>query len=370
MTLNSRRAWFTVARVFAKSMRAAALTAVFGAVLAADVAGQSQPPDVYQTYRAAVAMYAQTGDIARAVEPLQRWSGGEFDVAVKATMTARTPADLEAAAIFHLEIAVALVGVSASGAGGHISYGADLLDRWTATQPKFNLSAVDDQKQFRATWFAVAGSAFAAVKDIGRARPLLIKANGIVPRSARTQTLIGTLKEFEALQFNPDDAPTISIRERLRRERIIRLYQAELDYQEAIRYDANYALAHIRLGRVLHLSGKPREARTSLEHGQQLATEAMPKYLAALFMGALEQDEKHVDAARRSFEQAVAIAPHSQPAVVALAHLELMAGRPDRANALARSLAEPPSNAEPWWAFHNGGLDIGGVRSLRERATR
>ena len=58
------------------------------------------------------------------------------------------------------------------------------------------------------------------------------------------------------LQFNPDDAATVAQRERNRRERLIRLIQAERDYREAIRFEPNYALAHIRLGRVLHLDRK------------------------------------------------------------------------------------------------------------------
>ena len=85
-------------------------------------------------------------------------------------------------------------------------------------------------------------------------------------------------------------------------------------------------------------------------------------------MGALQQEGKDVAGARRSFEQAVTLVPNSQPAVVALAHIEVMAGRPDRAHALARGLAEAQATGEPWWAFHNGGLDVGGLRWLRERA--
>jgi len=332
-------------------------------------AGTSQAPTPYQTYRAVVEAYVKTGDVSRVVQPLQQWSGREFDEAIKAAVAAKIPGELKAAAILHLEIGVALVGVNASVAGGHVSYGNELLDRWTATQPRFSPSAVNDQKHFRGTWLAVAGSAFVAVKDSGRAKPLLNKALAAQPRSARTQTLLGTLKEFEASQFNPEDAPTISQRERSRRERMVRLTLAEHDYRDAIGFDANYALAHIRLGRVLHLTGKPNEARASLDRGQTLASEPLPKYLSALFIGALQQEAHDVPAARRSFEQALVIAPNSQPAVVALAHLEVMAGRPDRANALARRLAAA-AGAEPWWAFHNGGLDIAGLRWLREQAMR
>jgi tetratricopeptide (TPR) repeat protein len=327
-------------------------------------AGESQTPDPYQVYQSAVAAYIKSRDIARAVAPLQQWSGNEFDTAVKTTLASGKPDAIKAAAVFQLEIGVALVGVSSAVAAGHIRYGSDLLDRWTATQPLLS----NEPKQFRSIWLGVAGSAFAAVKDLGRARPLLNKSLAALPRSARATTLLGTLKEFEASQYNPDDAPTVTIRERAHRERLTLLYQAEKDYREALRYDEHYALAYIRLGHVLHLAGKLPEARSMLERGVKIANEPLTQYLGALFMGALQQEEKDVAAARRSFEQAVTIVPNSQPAVVALAHIEVMAGRPDRAHALARGLAEAQATGEPWWAFHNGGLDVGGLRWLRERA--
>lgn len=352
--------------MFANPTRAVAAVALLAAIVPGQPA-QGQAPDTYETYRAAVAAYAKTGDISRAVLPLQQWTGTEFGAAVKATLASGKPDAIEAAAIFELEIGVALVGVSSGVAAGHIRYGNDLLDRWTATQPALNPAAVEDQKRFRSIWFGVAGSAFAVIKELGRARPLLNKALGALPRSARAKTLLGTLKEFEASQYNPDDAPTISIRQRSHRERVMLLHQAGQEYREALRYDENYTLAHIRLGHVLHLTGKLGEARTTLERALKLANEPLTQYLGALYMGALLQEEKDLAGARRSFEQAVTIVPSSQPAVVALAHLEVMAGRPDRAHALARGLAEAQATGEPWWAFHNGGLDVGGLRWLRER---
>jgi tetratricopeptide (TPR) repeat protein len=365
MTLNSHRAWFTVARVFAKSMRATAALMLLAAILT--VTGDAQAPDPYQVYRAAVAAYAKTGNITRTATPLQNWSGKEFDAAVKATLAARIPEELEAAAIFHLEIAMALVGMSSGVAAGHINYGAALLDRWTATQPALKSAAVTDQQRFRSIWFGVAGSAFAAIKELGHARPLLNRALNAEPRSARAKTLLGTLKEFEASQYNPDDAATVNLRERTHRERLALLYLAEQEYRAALRYDPNYALAHIRLGHVLHLADKKGEARATLERGLSLANEPLTQYLGALYMGALQQDEKDLAGARRSFERAVTIVPNSQPAIVALAHMEVMAGRPDRAHALARGLAEAQATGEPWWAFHHGGVDVVGLRWLRER---
>ena len=353
--------------MLAKSTRGASAAVFFAVIVTVTAAGESQKPEPYQVYQSALAAYAKSRDISRAVLPLQQWTGTEFDAAVKATMASGKSGEIETAAIFELEIGVALVGMSSGVAAVHIRYGSDLLDRWTAIQPALKPS-VEDQKKFRSIWFGVAGSAFAAIKEVGFARPLLNKSLGALPRSARAKTLLGTLKEFEASQYNPDDAPTIGIRERAHRERLLLLHQAEQEYREALRYDENYALAHIRLGHVLHLAGKLEEARATLERGLKIANERLTQYLGALFMGALRQEEKNVAGARRSFEQAVTLVPNSQPAVVALAYIEVMAGRPDRAHALTRGLAQAQAAGEPWWAFHNGGLDVPGLRWLRERA--
>jgi tetratricopeptide (TPR) repeat protein len=334
------------------------------------IARQAPAPGPYETYRAAVAAYAKDGDITSAVVPLEKWSGKEFDAAIKATIANKNAAELRAAAVFHLEIGVALAGLSNNVARGHFEFGSDLLARWTASRPLFNAAAGQEEIIFRANWYGVAGSALLAVKDINYARPLLAKALGIQPRSARVLTLRGTLKELEASLFDPEDAPTLSRRERIRRERGILLYQAQQDYQQALRYDDGYAPAVIRLGRVFHLTDHLKEAREALERGQKMAKDRPTQYVAALFMGALLLDEKDVAGARHSFERAIAIAPTSQPPVVALAHLELMAGRPDRANELARALAKASVGGEPWWVYHQGGLDLAGLWTLRAQVAQ
>jgi tetratricopeptide (TPR) repeat protein len=342
--------------------------AVLAAIAAPTLNGQS--PGASEIYRGAVAIYRHTADIGRASTPIQNWSPAEFDAATRTMLASQSADDVAAAAIFHLEIGVALAGLSTRATELHFKYGQQLLDRFTSMQARLAGAAPREEQQFRATWYGVAGSAFLATRDLSRARPLLMKANGTGAKSARTQTMMGMLDEFDAAQFNPDDWTTLAQRDRILREQSIRLHRAQQQYREAARLDDTYALAHIRLGRVLHLSGQLKEAHLSLERGRAAAAEPLARYLAALFLGALQADEQDLAAARRSFEQAVAIAPGSQPAVVALAHLELMAGRPDRANALARGLAEPSLAGEPWWAFHYGGLDVGGLRSLRERVLR
>ena len=197
---------------------------------------------------------------------------------------------------------------------------------------------------------------FAAVEDFGRARPILNKALGILPRSARTQTLIGTLKEFEASQFNPDDAPTISTANEpsgrgwfcfTRPNRITGKRCATTRTTRWPTFDWD----------VFFIWRANCEKLARARRGLKIANEPLTQYLGALFMGALQQEEKDIAGARGSFEQAVAMVPNSQPAVVALVDLEVMAGpsgpgpRSD-----ARTCRAPPTT-DPRPAIHNGGLD-------------
>jgi hypothetical protein len=120
------------------------------------VVSARQAPDtgVYETYRAAVSAYTKTGDITSAVIPLQYWSPKEFDVATKATIASKNAEALRAAAVFHLEIGVAVVGLSAGAAAGHFKYGSDLLTRWTAARPFFSASGGEEEKTTGMAWQA------------------------------------------------------------------------------------------------------------------------------------------------------------------------------------------------------------------------
>ena len=72
-------------------------------------------------------------------------------------------------------------------------------------------------------------------------------------------------------------------------------------------------------------------AALSLQKGSAAARDPSHRYLAAMFMGAFRRKQKDLAGARAEFERALEIAPQSQNAVVALAYVELMSGRPDRA---------------------------------------
>ena len=270
---------------------------------------------------------------------------------------------MEATAIFELEIGVALAGLSSSSSHMHIELGADVIDKGRPL-----IDRKGDYEALRLSWYAVAGSVYVATRDLSRARPLVEKVRDLGPKSSRVLTLVGSYYEADATMLNPDDWQTLGQRDRINRERLLRLVRAEGHYREALRYDEHYPRALIRLGRVLHLTNHLPEAKASLEKGVTEARLPADQYLAAMFMGALQLQQKDIAGARASYERALAIMPASQTVVVALGHLEVVSGRPDRAQLLARRFAETPP--EPWWGYKDGLFDMAGLHALRARVVR
>lgn len=346
--------------MFAKCMRVA-LTATV-ALLVLPLHGVAQIPDWPAIHRGAVDLYVQTRDVTTAVAPLRQFKQQEYDRAIEALIATGDVERIRAAAVFHLDIGIALVGLSPGTSKFHL----DIGDSLGQTLQELNKRGrrIDDLTVFRSTWLTVAGSTFLAVKDVQHAMPYVRHALDLTPKSAHAVTMFGIANEIDASAWNPEDWQTLGQRDRNERERVVRLGRAERAYREALRLDAGDVMASIRLGHVLHLTRQMTEARTALERGVAAAKSPFEQYVGALFYGALLLDQKDISGARRAYERALSIAPASQPAVVALAHLELMEGRPDRARDIAEKFAAV-SATDTWWAFKDGALDVPGLAWLR-----
>jgi tetratricopeptide (TPR) repeat protein len=354
--------------MFAQCMRTLTLLA---ALPLAAVAGQ--PPQPIDVYRSAVAVYVKTGDATRAVEPLLGWSHEELNAVVKVIVRHNDPVELEAAALLHLEIGISVVGLSLGGAIAYFDQGSRLID--TVLPPaaiRRGLSALrlEEIASLRATWHRVAASAFLSVNDIQRARPLVLRAQQIDPKSAATLTLAGTTDEIDAGLNDPAVWDALSQRTRVARAQAFLLLRAERTYEAALEADPSYALALIRLGRVQHLQKNLRKARESLERGAAAAKEPRHQFLAAMFTGALQQSVNDFPGAIRSFERALAIAPRSQNAVVGLAFAEMMAGRTEQARKVAQAFTGARQADDAWWAYKTGALDFEGLQWLRQRVRK
>ena len=90
----------------------------------------------------------------------------------------------------------------------------------------------------------------------------------------------------------------------------------------------------------------------------------------AVKLGAILQQARDLEAARLAYEEADATIPNSQAAVVALAYLDVIAGRPDQAQVRARRFAASGTDDIAWWEFKNGGLDRDGIEWLRRHVKR
>ena len=277
----------------------------------------------------------------------------------------------EAAALLHLEIGVAVAGMSTASSQGYLDLGSQLIDGIHPMSPDVARSLSADRiaeiAKVRATWHGVAASAFLSVNDLDRARPLIAKALKITPGSAALLTLQGTADEIVGAGFNPDDVESLMMKRRASQQRTRFLLSAEQLYRRALSADPAYALAQIRLGRVEFLFKNMKAAAASLQKGSAAAEDPSHRYLAAMFMGAFLQEQRDLPGARVQFERALELAPRSQNAIVALAYVELISGRPDRSQALARGYLGTPNSDDAWWAFKNGTLDHAGLRWLRQR---
>jgi tetratricopeptide (TPR) repeat protein len=355
----------------AQSIRYAAAGIV---LLTSTAVGQSQQQPSPAGYRDAVMTYMKTGDAEVAVRPLIGWDQKNLSEAVLATLDSADTNLIEAAALLHLEVGVALAGLSTASTAGHFGFGAQLIESIAPLKPdvRRNLSAAraGETLTLRSTWFGVAGSAFLSVGDIARARQFLSIALKALPRSPAALTLMGTADEIDGAVYNPEDIESPTLKIRASRERTRLLLSAQLLYERALAADPNYALAQIRLGHVQFLIGNLKQAGEWLQKGSAGAQDPQHKYAAAMFTGALQQQQKDLDGAYASFERALTIAPKSQSALVALAYVELLRGRPDHAQALSRSYTGTPNSDDGWWAYKNGTLDQAGLRWLRQRVVR
>lgn len=321
------------------------------------------------TYRKVVQEYRRTLDSGSSLKPLMGWRADQIDQGIKALIGRADTPELEAAATLHLEIGIAVVGLAPGSAAAYFEQASTMM---AATLPPLQIrKGLSAERQaeiaeMNATVLRVAASAFLSAYDVQIARQFSARARRLTPKSAPVMTVSAAVEELDAGAIDPNVWDTAAQRQRAVRDRARLLLRAEMLYRAALEADPGYALARIGLGHVQHLQSNRRDARISLEAGRAAAVESRHKFLAAMFIGALHQDERDLDGARRSFEEARAIVPQSQNAVSALAYVEMMAGHLERAQDLAREFSSA-TQPDTWWAYKSGLLDLEGLRWLRAR---
>ncbi len=134
------------------------------------------------------------------------------------------------------------------------------------------------------------------------------------------------------------------------------LKRAEGFFRRSVGADPASGEAHVRLGRVLQLLGRPADAIGELRDGARLATEDILRYYAALFEGAAEATLGRYEESRTAFERAASLFPSAQSPLIGLSELARRQGdREGALKAMQRVFAVTGAGGEPddpWWTYH------------------
>ena len=136
----------------------------------------------------------------------------------------------------------------------------------------------------------------------------------------------------------------------------VELRRAEAFFHRALELRPDMAEARIRYGRVLLLLGRHQDAAVELRQAVAQVDDGLLRYYGQMFLGAAEEADGRLDAARDAYAAAAALAPAAQSPGLALAALARRRG--DRAAALRElkrvfELAPTePERDDPWWSYH------------------
>jgi tetratricopeptide (TPR) repeat protein len=131
---------------------------------------------------------------------------------------------------------------------------------------------------------------------------------------------------------------------------------AEKFYRQAIAVDPACAEAHLRLGRVLFLSGRSEAALTELAIAGRKEDRRV-RYLALMFTGAVRAAAGHWTEAVAAYRDAGARYPNCLAAAAALSHSLRRSGDQEQASdTMARALADDRQTPcdDPWWDYPLG----------------
>lgn len=224
---------------------------------------------------------------------------------------------------------------------------------------------------FRRRWYLGAGLLLVEQARLGDALRHLDHARRVLPDDVEVLTAMGWIYERFAL------AP-VTMQPSARRSRATAmtarsaLLNKETDLKEAAdRFSAALAVdpaapePALRLARIRFLQGEAADARGRLIELAGRSVPAEVGYVVRLLLGRLDERDGKPDEARARYEQALALVPAGQSAMLALAALEHAVGRPEGVgNRLDAALTEPDDRAEdPWATYLNGALRRG--RAIR-----
>jgi len=129
---------------------------------------------------------------------------------------------------------------------------------------------------------------------------------------------------------------------------------AEQLYRRALERNPALVEARIRLGRVLGLRGRHKEAVEQLRQGQS-ADDLLLQFYAYLFLGGEFEELGNGVEARQSYERAAELRPTAPSPLFGLSRVADQAGEREAARALIARVfmlpADDVDRADPWWVY-------------------
>src|SRR5215204_146914 len=253
--------------------------------------------------------------------------------------------ETRAAAVLHTDAILHLLRAgSTSGVDMHLDAAQRLLTRTMTLQPR--------QEDFAWRWYLLVPELLKAL-DARKFSPPLSHYAAIrwPPKYARGLLLHGISLEFmgnvEGRVPRPGDSALF-----LSAHSQSSWFAAATDaYSSALRMNPTLHAARLHLGRIRMVQGQRTEAASLLEEALT-AEDPTVVYLAALFLGSIEEREDRFTAAEAFYTQANAVWPHGQAGSLALSQLLSRTGRDREARTvLAGRLTSGTRPIEPMWSY-------------------
>jgi tetratricopeptide (TPR) repeat protein len=239
-------------------------------------------------------------------------------------------------------------------------YGPDDRDRhWLMARQLLDAVTPDPgEDDWVRRWYRAAAARMRRDSELASAAPLLDRARQLYPKDAFFPFHVGCLNEalaspqiqaVIASATPPRGGGLAVMRAGTNWEQAARAFTAALALQ------AEWPEARVRLGRVLGLLGRHKEAAATLRRALDETSDLPLVYWGSLFLGSEEQALGHDAEARASFARARSLRPGAQAPRLALSQLARRAD--DRSQALAelRAVLTLPSDEvsryDPLWDY-------------------
>ena len=208
-------------------------------------------------------------------------------------------------------------------------------------------------------WYRATTAFLAEGYMFGELLPHLEHARRVFPGDAPTLFSTGCLEEALAAPavqaFVRNTALPGGMRVQVNNERT-QLQRAEAYFQRTLEIDPGFAEARVRLGRVFSRLGRHDDALRELRAGREASADAVVRFYAELFLGAVEEAAGRIDTALQDYDRAAALFPRAQSARLAIALLERRRGNREAASAaLEEALPHAIDVADdPWFDYYRG----------------